>query len=568
MIVKDSAIYGELFGKANRELGLSPDLAITTIEDYFGHMRDLVLRDRRYAILPLDEPVFEINANTRTINIPNEFKLNGISVQGDESAEYIYFKINRFFDAQDFNEAKILIQWQAPGINNTPGDSGIDQEWVRDIESDPGKIIFGWRITSDITKNPGTIKFAIRFVITTKENLTDPDNEIVYSFSTLTASANIKPSLDFSIFNVKIDPIESNSDLELRFSNSTVVGGVPAAPPIFFTSFDENPYDIAKDEEFYTLKAQAYVEDTGVITYDWKMESSTEPLMSEDVYVQIEANDQFNDKKVYYSKSPEGEVPAYVPKKITTDSFKSEVKAGLYERYSYCNISSAGKYFVEATNKYGKASTKRKSGIATFPTPNEEKFIVNKLNVNKEHTIQETESGFEVPITASAVVENPDKELLSYEWYEVNDNENKIIEGENSNTFKASHIGKYFSKVYNTRNNVSVSKDSDVIWISLPAELPIIKPFEENAEYKVGTNINIYNNFEIESRSEHINIQWYKVVGATGGDDDVKIGELITDNFTLDTTGFAPGKYYFKMQNIYNGDKSEFVVSNTFDLYE
>lgn len=35
---------------------------------------------RKYTILPLDEEVFDINANSRIITVPNAFKTNGISV--------------------------------------------------------------------------------------------------------------------------------------------------------------------------------------------------------------------------------------------------------------------------------------------------------------------------------------------------------------------------------------------------------------------------------------------------------------------------------------------------------
>ena len=35
---------------------------------------------RRYAILPLDESYFKIDANQRTIEIPKEFKQHGLAV--------------------------------------------------------------------------------------------------------------------------------------------------------------------------------------------------------------------------------------------------------------------------------------------------------------------------------------------------------------------------------------------------------------------------------------------------------------------------------------------------------
>lgn len=58
----------------------SPMLGITTLEEYFHWLKELSLVDRKYTMLPLDEPHFVINANTRAINIPDEFKKNGIAV--------------------------------------------------------------------------------------------------------------------------------------------------------------------------------------------------------------------------------------------------------------------------------------------------------------------------------------------------------------------------------------------------------------------------------------------------------------------------------------------------------
>ena len=71
---------------------------ITSLDEYFSYIEDLNHINRKYTILPLDEEPFVIDANTRTITVPKSFKTNGISVQGDEAAETIYFIIDRFFD--------------------------------------------------------------------------------------------------------------------------------------------------------------------------------------------------------------------------------------------------------------------------------------------------------------------------------------------------------------------------------------------------------------------------------------------------------------------------------------
>ena len=60
--------------------GFEPMLGITTLEEYFSWLKTLSRIHKKYTVLPLDEEHFEINANTRAINIPASFKKNGIAV--------------------------------------------------------------------------------------------------------------------------------------------------------------------------------------------------------------------------------------------------------------------------------------------------------------------------------------------------------------------------------------------------------------------------------------------------------------------------------------------------------
>jgi hypothetical protein len=89
--------------------GFEPMVGITTLEEYFSWLQNLSIINRKYTVLPLDEEHFEINANTRAINIPASFKKNGVAVQGDDLAEVLYFKIDRYFDYMDLNNTDIFI---------------------------------------------------------------------------------------------------------------------------------------------------------------------------------------------------------------------------------------------------------------------------------------------------------------------------------------------------------------------------------------------------------------------------------------------------------------------------
>ena len=87
---------------------------IDSLEQYFYYLPYLIQLNqdgdqyyatsgRRYAILPLDEEHFEIDANSRAITVPASFRKNGIAVKGDQVAEIVYFRIARYFDFMDLN---------------------------------------------------------------------------------------------------------------------------------------------------------------------------------------------------------------------------------------------------------------------------------------------------------------------------------------------------------------------------------------------------------------------------------------------------------------------------------
>ena len=67
----------------------------------------------KYFLMPLDEPMFEIDANTRKITVPQHFAKNGVGVHGDHMAEILYFSIDRYFDYQD------LYSWPTLQIRHT-----------------------------------------------------------------------------------------------------------------------------------------------------------------------------------------------------------------------------------------------------------------------------------------------------------------------------------------------------------------------------------------------------------------------------------------------------------------
>ena len=115
MITKD--VYGqydEFFKQVNDLLKLDGDDIVGDINDYFtvlGDIRDKVTKegaDPYFLILPNDEPLLKIDANTRKIDTKGWEA--GIGTQGDELAEIIYFSIDRYFDTADLYDKDIFVQ--------------------------------------------------------------------------------------------------------------------------------------------------------------------------------------------------------------------------------------------------------------------------------------------------------------------------------------------------------------------------------------------------------------------------------------------------------------------------
>jgi len=159
---------------------------IASLNEYFSYIKTLALIDKKFTMLALDEPTFDIDLNTREITVPEVFQKNGVSVEGDEIAEIIYFKVNRYYDMTDLgdSETQIYIQWRSAATDeNGEYIEGVSVPWSIDYESQPGYVIFGWPISSKITAEAGQIAFAVRFY---KYDETFLSNPLTYSLSTLT----------------------------------------------------------------------------------------------------------------------------------------------------------------------------------------------------------------------------------------------------------------------------------------------------------------------------------------------------------------------------------------------
>ena len=224
--------------EARREYEKAPEkLTISNLAEYFGYMKHLTAIDvdkneLKFTKLPLDEENFIVDLNKREIAVPEHFAKNGVGVRGDEIAEIVYFEVDRYFDAIDLNQQEIIIEWI-----NADGQKGYSRPYGQDVDLIPGKIVFGWPISSKVTPKDGQIKFAIRFYATDD---TAGSSGVSYSLSTKLQTVKVNMDIDIlleDILNKRphiladdcIDVIKARAENSERKDHAT-----PGTPVIYY----------------------------------------------------------------------------------------------------------------------------------------------------------------------------------------------------------------------------------------------------------------------------------------------------------------------------------------------
>lgn len=236
-----------------------------SLDGYFAHMRELVLADPVFTMIPSDEEPFVIDANARTISIPAAFN-KCAGVVGDDMCEIVTFTVDRYFDYVDLATAQICVQW------STSEGEGISHIGLRDLETVSGKIRFGWPLTSEMTKKAGPITFAVRFF------MKDPDTDkFVYLLNTLSTTITIRPTLILQ--NPGMDATDVTS-LFGQFVQSSTNPTYPDPAPVYFNNnpgLNLLPQDKIDANDQLIMKAQAVVSDNGHINYNWYFKANAKP---------------------------------------------------------------------------------------------------------------------------------------------------------------------------------------------------------------------------------------------------------------------------------------------------
>ena len=391
--------YRVLFDKATAALGLSDEEAITSLNEYFAYLQQLVNisdeddTNRAFVRLPLDEDFFEIDANSRTIKIPsNSFGRYGVGVQGDELAEVVYFTIDRYFDAMDLAnpDMNIIIQWETRDANRQTV-AGISRNFGKEIVTIDGKskIVFGWPISSELTNTAGAIKFAVRFY-----SLGEPDEtqtrKLVYSLSTLPSEVTINSTLSYDLLNHGINEIDHGDIITSRITSRGIYdpnSEVPQKPvftvPLFVMSPEGNErvkiVDLPADENSMiklAVCARPADGEASTIGYEWQKfaynpvagtyEANPTSITSgktEFIFVDPEVVEELNPDREYYEVSFDSE--DRVVKAILVENsnisrtgepahfYDGSIQVDLYEKFSTAQVNSVGEYAVNPTARIG-----------------------------------------------------------------------------------------------------------------------------------------------------------------------------------------------------------------------
>ena len=302
MITKTTAanfdeFYAPRFAEITEALHANghPELNVTSLEEYFRNIQEIgALKTNKndvgkYLVVPFDEPYFEIDANTRIINVPDHFKKYGVGVYGDNTAEMLVFKVDRYFDHQDFFETNAYISWSfTPKGSRTPVVCEAPQlAFAMDDELEPGYVVFGFIITREMAKNAegklssGTLNFAVSFY------LEQPNEEVTYAWNTIPASVNINEGLELKNPNLAKD-LSRQIVARLKNSAYTPDGIAPVVDPVWVSGdytvdplsgqaiykglFDTANFHIndngVEDDEL-VLSAQAYSDALSTVKYTW-----------------------------------------------------------------------------------------------------------------------------------------------------------------------------------------------------------------------------------------------------------------------------------------------------------
>lgn len=469
-------------------------IQIDNLESFFGYIQEIGELDKKFLRLPLDEPLFEIDANSRKITIPSDFTANGLSVQGDHLAETVFFSIDRYFDYMDLNNCNIRINWKIGDV------SGQSVNFSKSVDAEPGKIIFGWPVAKDLTGKSGTLSFAVEFYA-------ERDNVISYSLNTLISTINIKEGLVLinpTVINVNDDILNmlQNSSFgegeakvdDLKWLTNGLVTDPGATVALQTINLAGNAVDNGDSQTLSSVPVKLYARaQAGAADIKYSTPAGEDDPVDE--YVLVSKKDE-NDKRIpldptgtYYIK--EGSVYKVASSEDVRTWNDLEIaipnKSELYARYATIEVNGVGEYYIQAQGIiFDKENKKIGQGVLEHtpvvicPEPDAPAEITITSNnsdlkdegydidlsvadsvaflTGNEVTLTATASGYDNTNAYEAPAAGVEpKALVQYAWYKDGNktsvNTSKWIRSTENNSFVVSEEGKYVVGVKTFLNN-------------------------------------------------------------------------------------------------------------------
>lgn len=558
-----------------------------------------------FKILPLDEPLFEINSDSRDIIVPEVFRKNGVGVQGDQLAETLFFSIDRYFEMTDLFREDIqgIVQWES-AAKGKQFETGYSYIVFKDVTIVKDKMVFGWLLNDVITSNPGTVKFSIRFFSTAKE-FDAAGNEVLkldFSLSTKTQTVTINPAISYDINDeTGLPEVNAYNDLHLvvnRFKNSVYTGEADSAEdPIFVyegginypealfvknltetnAEGEENVIhvvDLGEDGKL-TLTSKATSTDAGKISYFWftkslKENSNVEPFNDGPDKVYVKTTDFVVDKnKTYYTKTDINGSIGFTEVKLTPGN--SFPEGEFYEEVNGIEVINTGNYWVEVQNRHGVASSSINSEIIRVPAPGN---LTYSASPNEGNFLNS--SGY-IKLKAVGTTDQID-DTISYVWTngtttlkdDVSE-ENKGFSDDGSlknsgdsyiiEEIPVEEFPYYDEEIQVTitasRNKADTKPIVHTMRVTADPHPIVVTPLDDEPETSLGKEVIIGVNTSLKINgvdrnivSDNISYQWFKYTSSTE-DEDFFIEGANQPTYTV--PGDIGGRFYCRVTNTVNG---------------
>ena len=449
-----STNYDELFRAAEEHF--NPPAPIKTIHDYFNVIENVRSEPQNYYFLRLpvseDEPLFEINANTREIIVPEIFKQNGLTIQGDKLAEIVYFKIDRFFELMDFyqfyNDGIVdprtnhdgphcYIEWYNPSAKDPRHQRGVD--FAYGMTCDDEYVYFGWPLADKVSGEAGKIQFSVRF-------LNIQDDKVVYNFATKIAQCEIKNTLNFNLEDNSISVDAWEEILYSRPIYSAVINSVESPAAILIQGIETEEKDMQLIQPMKTVEVED-PENPGTMIEQEVPDPEAEPYWNLDIPVIATVSRAIQAGQTQ-TLSFEWR---YDGKAVPDKSQQTDASAVLDPPDPDAMISTfharqVGKYTVLIGNKISDKNNTRYiyTGTVTIPGPKD-------IAIDTEHDLI-AHSYVDANTILNIGIANPeDASTLIYTWYK----DNVVIPNVTGSSYKPEDEGIYYCTVQNTRNGVT-----------------------------------------------------------------------------------------------------------------